>query len=453
MNLFTRLILAILCGAAYAADFEPQGTRGWLTVPAICGLLMLLRGLNAHRARAFGFVWGMAAYGIGLSWFWLLFHWLAIGLFAILALFIALFAWMQNRAENKAITGWKWILFTAVNWSACEFIRSELFPLKFPWMTAGLAIGPSALLSWIGVYGVGFFLVIAAALISTWRSRNILAGVLVMIVLLLSRYSIPIAVDESRSIHAAAVQNEAVTLAEYLKQSQNLPAGQQHIVWPEYSLSYDVRNNKQEMKLLQEFCEKEKVTLTVGATTPAPNRKAPYNTALTMDGTGVLGMHHKVHPVHFFNDGTPGPTSAAIQTSNGKIGTPICFDCDYEGVVRQMTADGAEYFLVPSMDVSSWGERQHRQHSALFRIRACENGRWMLVAASSGVSQLIDPHGVVHTSIEPLTVGELTGVLNRESHLTFYTRAGWMIPWIVLSLSIIFWIALLLPTRKQSQTA
>ena len=126
------------------------------------------------------------------------------------------------------------------------------------------------------------------------------------------------------------------------------------------------------------------------------------NIALTLDPGGTRGEHTKVHTVHFFDDGTPGNTALPVETAHGKIGTPVCFDCDYEGVVRRMTAAGAEMFIVPIMDAESWTARQHDQHAELFRIRACENGRWMFVCATSGVSQVIDPHGSVHARLPTL---------------------------------------------------
>jgi hypothetical protein len=68
---------------------------------------------------------------------------------------------MQSRASSRGVTGWQFAIFTALNWCGWEFIRAELFPLKFPWMTAGLAMGPNALLPWIGVYGVGLFVILS----------------------------------------------------------------------------------------------------------------------------------------------------------------------------------------------------------------------------------------------------------------------------------------------------
>ena len=250
------------------------------------------------------------------------------------------------------------------------------------------------------------------------------------------------------SVKIAGLQLENVSLNEYLAGTRQLPAGIQQVVWPEYSVPYDLRVNKRDWDLVQSLCKERGVTLTLG-TQSRPDEKSWRNIALTVDQRGVRGEHTKVHAVHFFDDGVPGTTALPVLTNHGKIGTPVCFDCDYEGVVREMTAAGAEMFAIPIMDAESWTARQHDQHAELFRIRACENGRWMFVCATSGVSQLIDPNGQVHARLAALEQGALSGVMKRESALTFYTRFGWLTPWGVLAIAAACWVILILPRRRE----
>jgi apolipoprotein N-acyltransferase len=109
--------------------------------------------------------------------------------------------------------------------------------------------------------------------------------------------------------------------------------------------------------------------------------------------------------------------------------------------------------MVPSMDAARWGVWQRLQHAELFRIRAAENARWMLVASSSGITQIIDPNGHVHASLPPLKDGVLTGVLQRSTKQTFYTRFGWLAPWFMLGAAVVWWIALLLPGAAAKKKA
>jgi apolipoprotein N-acyltransferase len=243
---------------------------------------------------------------------------------------------------------------------------------------------------------------------------------------------------------------ENVSLDGYLNATRRLPTSIRHVVWPEYAVPFDLRANKRDWELVQTLCRERDITLTLGTQDRPGGGEVWRNIALTLDPTGVLGEHTKVHPVHFFDDGTPGTTALPVQTRHGKVGTPICFDCDYAGVVRRMTAAGAEVFVVPTMDAESWSARQHDQHAELFRIRACENGRWFFVVATSGVSQIIDPDGHVHARLAALEQGTISGILKRETKLTFFTRFGWLTPWCVLAMAVVWWIILLLPQREKN---
>jgi apolipoprotein N-acyltransferase len=249
------------------------------------------------------------------------------------------------------------------------------------------------------------------------------------------------------NVLVAGLQYENVSLKHYLHVTRNLPPDIQHVVWPEYAVPYDVRANNRDWAALQELCRDRGITLTLGTQTRPKGAAEWFNTALTLDATGVLGEHYKMHAVHFFDDGTPGTTALPVKTAHGIIGTPICFDCDYEGIVRSMTAAGAEVFIVPMMDAESWSKWQHDQHAELFRIRACENARWFFICGTSGVSQAIDPFGHVHAKMPAMEQGVLTAELRRESRITFYTRWGWLTPWCLLGIAAVCWIALLLPRR------
>jgi apolipoprotein N-acyltransferase len=47
----------------------------------------------------------------------------------------------------------------------------------------------------------------------------------------------------------------------------------------------------------------------------------------------------------------------------------------------------------PTSDDQHWGRSQHLHHELLLRLRAVENDRWILRSASSGRTEVIDPHG------------------------------------------------------------
>lgn len=452
-SLPVRCGIAVLSGVAYALAFPPLGWC-WLVVPGIAGLLVALRGLRGGAARRLGFLHGMVVYGVGLPWLCILFGAVAVGLWGVLAAFTAAFAWMQCRAKDRGLAGGKLAAFTVVNWCGWEFIRAELFPLKFPWMTPGLALGPNMLVSWIGVYGVSSLVVLVAVFLVWRRWKLAVLNLLLLAAMVEFRGALPEpAADDPRAIRMAGLQFESVSIDHFHDTTRRLPPGIQHVVWPEYAVPYDVRASRRDWAALQGLCKERGIALTLGTQTRSQDGSGWHNTALTLDATGVLGEHHKVHTVHFFDDGIPGKTALPVQTSMAKAGSIICFDGDYEGIVRRMTAAGAEVFLVPLMDAESWSAWQHDQHAELFRIRACENARWLFVCSTSGVSQVIDAKGAVHAKLGAMEQGVFTGAVRRETRLSIYTRFGWLTPWCMLSAAAVCWIALLLPPRAAKDAA
>lgn len=446
-----RCALSVISGAVFAAAFPGVGLR-WSVIPGLLGLLIALDGQKGTRARTIGFLHGMTVFGLGLTWMMEIFGTMAIVLWAVLAAFTALFAEFQSRAATRGVTGWKWVVFTALNGSALEFIRAELFPLKFPWMTTGLALGPNYLLPWVGVYGAGFIVLLATAclMMRKWKTAAGIFSVVAACVYLIPRLPMPEEID-SNAVRVAGLQLEGVSLTDYLTGTKNMPDDVELVVWPECSVPYDIRKDKRDWELVRNLCRERKMTLVFGSKAVLVPETRWRNIALTVDASGVLGEHTKVHPVHFFDDGIAGKTTLPVQTEQGKIGTPICFDCDYEGVIRGMTAAGAELIVAPTMDAEKWTARQHDQHAELFRIRACENGRWIFAVATSGVSQIIDSHGHVHTRLDALKQGLISGMMQREVVFTAYTRIGWLTPWCVLGAAIICWLGLLFGKPRAGQ--
>jgi apolipoprotein N-acyltransferase len=447
-----RCTVALVSGAVYAMAYPPVSGSEWMVIPGIAGLLISLQGQVGTRVRTLGFIHGLVAYGVSLSWLFQIFGGVSVVLWFVLAAFTALFAEFQSRAQTRGINGWKLVVFTSLNWCGWEFIRSELFPLKFPWMTAGLAIGPNRLLPWVGVYGVSAVVICGVALLVA-RSR---AVILIPLVALLAGFGLMSPVSnpnpaDPMAVKVGGLQFENVSLTDFLNETRKLPTDLKQVVWPEYAVPYDLQANKRDWKLVRDLCKKRDITLTLGTQSRPATGDTWRNIALTLDPNGVLGTHTKVHTVHLFDDGLAGSTADPVQTSHGKIGTPICFDCDYEGIVRRMTSGGAEMFIVPMMDAEKWTARQHDQHAELFRIRACENGRWMFVCGTSGVSQIIDPNGVVHAQLGALKAGPLTGIMRRETKLTPYTKLGWLTPWVILGMAGIAWTYLLCPVSMRSR--
>lgn len=446
--LILRLLLSIGSAVLAILVFPPIGWSAFAVV-AWVPLLFALRGAEPAHGFYFGLLHGGIFYGVTMAWLAKVFvgaQQMVVPLVLIMALFTAFFARGYAVAQRRYGPGWAAALFASCWWLALEFYRSEIFYLKFPWMTPGVGLGPTWISPLIGVSGASFLLILAAALVGQ-KKRHSLTGAVLMAVLLgsavwQSTRDVPLGSDP---VKITAVQSEVADIDNYIELSK-LASGEQPadvILWPEYALPFELRKDVRASRKLFQFAETMGAYVVLGTHSAAPD-EGWRNTAMTVDARGFVGEHYKNHTVHFFDDGVPGTESKAVATAHGKVGTPICFDCDYQDVIRRMTADGAEFFAIPSMDAIHWGEQEHYQHAELFRHRAAENGRWLAVAATSGVTQILDPNGKRVKSIPIIEEGALSGEIGRVTELTLYTRIGWLFPWVVMVAGALWMIVLFL---------
>ncbi|WP_449067352.1 apolipoprotein N-acyltransferase [Prosthecobacter sp.] len=431
------MLLLTVSAAAYPLAFPPLG---WVPLAplSVMVLMALLRGRTPRGAFCLGMAWGMLAFGTGLSWMWLLFGPLSPALWAVLAFFPALFGGLVAQAERRGLSGGWQALFMALAWTGTEFVRCELMPLRFPWLHLGLGLEPWPLVSWIGVYGLGF---VAAWVVAALATRRLQLAALLMGGALLA-WLMEVRWVKEPELAVTTIQAETAPLKTYLELSRKAPVGTRLIVWPEYAVSKDVRLSAAgELTAIQDLATSAGALIVFGTQTRKGGAKW-QNTALTVTDGRIVGEHGKNHTVHLFDDGERGPAAAAFDITlgdgrtrppfHGKMATPICFDCDFHDVVRRMVLDGAQFLAVPSMDAASWSARQHIQHAQLFRVRAAENRRCMVVAASSGVSQIIDQSGRATASLDAMRQGILNGHISPSTNLTLFTRWGWLTPWMAL---------------------
>ena len=438
-------------GWVYAQAFYPVQIRLMIIV-GLVGFLGCLRGLSGEEARRAGFLFGLVLMAFGCAWLKNIFGWVFLVLCAVQALFFGLFGWGHAIIYRQVWSRWRKTLAIAALWTGVEFVRAEHFWLDFPWMTPGHGLGvmqvlTQPLLSVVGVYGVGFVAVLLALILRGYvrvikfshaseavqsSSYLILVGGLALVLMQWMEGEGDQWVRSQRSVREiafAAVQAEHGSFPDFVATTKALTEPHDLILWPEEALPYDVARSKHDWPLLLDLAKQKNCVIVTG-TQQQGQGKAWWNTALTIDPSGELGRHYKIHTVHLFDDGTPGTEAKPVQTKLGKIGTPICFDCDHQDVVRRITANGADFFAVPSMDPIPWGPVQRQMHSELFRIRAAENGRAMVVCATSGVTQAIDPWGNNRTApLATMTPGVLEGSLPVLTEFTFFTRFGWLFPW------------------------
>ena len=124
------------------------------------------------------------------------------------------------------------------------------------------------------------------------------------------------------------------------------------------------------------------------------------------------------------DDFAAGEDSALIDTPYGKIGGLICFDSIYERSTLDSVRDGAEILVLPTNDSWFTDSAAVYMHSAQARLRAIESGRWIVRAADTGISSVIDPRGASHEQLAPLVEGVSIYTAYMSNTRTVYSYIG-----------------------------
>jgi len=381
---------------------------GWLLLPCAYALIALShapsRRLVFYPMLAVGFLF----YAPQLGFFWGIFGPPAVLLWLVLAFWIGLFGLLLRLVRLRFGHGWMLALAPFL-WTGLEYFRSELYYLRFGWLTFGMAgFGPG--LATPGVYGWGFALLAAAAALHGLRKGKAAAGLaLVSLGLLAGRIGGGAAAppDESAGgVPVAGIQLEFPTdeqvLAGLAKARAKFPAAQLFML-SEYTFQ------SPPPQAVRDWCAANQVYLVVGGKEPL-GRTNFYNMAYVIGTNGVI-VHQQAKsvPIQFFQDGRPAPERKVWDSPWGKLGVLTCYDLSYTRVVDDFVRQGAVALLNPAMDAVEWGAHEHRLHARVTPVRAAEYGIPIFRVASSGLSQLVAPNGRVLASAPFPGQGEVIG--------------------------------------------
>jgi apolipoprotein N-acyltransferase len=121
-----------------------------------------------------------------------------------------------------------------------------------------------------------------------------------------------------------------------------------------------------------------------------------------------------------------------------KVGPFICYEAIFPDFVRGFATRGAD--LLVNVTNDGWYGRTSApyQHLAMARFRAVENGRYLVRAANTGITAVVDTRGRVlaRTSLFERTV--LVREVPLVTGTTFYARHGDVFAWACLGATVAF---------------
>jgi apolipoprotein N-acyltransferase len=249
------------------------------------------------------------------------------------------------------------------------------------------------------------------------------------------------------------------------------------VIWPEFSVPlcfgcpYGIY--REFKNRLYRFVQETRCTLLLGTNEKAETdgETKYYNTSLLLKPDLSENQYHKIHLVpfgeytpykkifafisrvtHAIGDITPGEQYVLHDYRGNKFGTPICYEIIFPDLVRRFTKNGAHFLVTITND--GWYGRSSApyQHFAIAVLRAVENRRYLLRAATTGISGIVDPYGRVLSKSELMTQTFLYDTITPLDKKTLYTKYGDVLPYASLTLTVFFLILAVIKRRNEKQS-
>ncbi|MDK9686024.1 MULTISPECIES: apolipoprotein N-acyltransferase [unclassified Halomonas] len=473
-TLTLQLLAALVAGGFTTLTASPFEL--WWLGPVAMGLLYVgLHTLTPRQAALKGWLYGVALFASGTSWVYVSIHDygytgvpLAVFLTAlfvgVLALFFAGTFWLYRR-----FIGPRWALLTfAGAWVLGEVLRTYLFT-GFPWLLVGSSYVDSPLASWAPVGGV-YLLSLLVVLTGTlgvevlrrqWWAALPLAAIWLAPLALPHQWTTPV----SEPTRVALLQGNLPQLLKWTPEGQRTAANTYSeltrdvadeadlILWPETALPMIDSQARPVLERVQANLPVDTALLTGIVQLDEDDRY--FNSVI---GVGnVEGSYQKEHLVPFgeylplesllrgainffdlpmssFTKGAADQTP--MQAAGVAIGNAICYEIIYPELVAQRAADSGVIVTV-SNDTWFGASIGPHQHLQMARLRALENGRYVVRATSNGITAIIDPRGNVVDRAPQFETTYLTGEFYAMEGLTPFTRLGSLPVWLLAGLLLL----------------
>ena len=477
-GLAVALAAAALSGLLQVLVF-PRFSWDWLAPVCLVPLLLVLRGLAWPQRLAVGWLSGAVFWaGVGYWIYPVMRDYAGIAPPVASLLYVAFFLAMAIQpaafaALAGALLGSPWAVpAVAALWVALEGSYQHFF---FTWLQLGNAAVDFPLphvlrlAPWAGIYGPSLVFAaanVALAVAALQRSaRPLLALVPLAGLVLLPALPAPgpqreVARLVQPNVHPDLIkagwlaENGTAHLAKMLEMSRARSAGASPtlLVWPEYPVSAYYFDDAASKAFLERVARESGAAFIFNTISfEDGDRARPQNSSVTLDRNGRrLSSYSKMHlvpfgefvpwPFHLFVEKItmqagmfrPG-NQISVATVDGRgIGTFICYESVFANSIRKFTRQGAELLVNISND--SWYARSaaRDQHLLVARMRAVENGRWILRATNDGVTTSIDPGGRVAAALPSYVPDTLDAGFDYRSELTGFVRYGEWLWWICL---------------------
>jgi apolipoprotein N-acyltransferase len=470
---------------------------------------MKLLPAGSGQGFLLGYVCGLLWYAGTCYWIYNVMHQYggvntpaAVGILILFCLYLALyhgaFGLVISLLAGQSAFSRRALLLSPIVWVGVELARTRI--TGFPWDLLGIAqvdnIPMARIATVTGVYGLSFEIMVvnaavaAAFLLGREKRRALLAAAVGAAIVLQSGRLVsppPVPTDHSARL---VQQNVPIlegaewtkeyfdqTLRELTEISLNPPASErQHadlIVWPESPAPF-YTSDPIFRSAVSNMARQEQTWVLTGALGIRNASQTPeqatqlYNSGVLVSPSGEwVARYDKIHLVPFgeyvpfkrlfsfaggltqqVGDFSSGVSRAPLEADGSKLGVFICYESIFPDEVRQSAAEGAQVFVNISNDGWYGDSGAYAQHLKQARMRAVENGRWLLRDTNTGVTASIDPYGRVVASVPRKTRTVLVAPYALSNVTTFYTRHGDWFAYVCAIISVGALVMRLLFRRK-----
>jgi apolipoprotein N-acyltransferase len=134
-----------------------------------------------------------------------------------------------------------------------------------------------------------------------------------------------------------------------------------------------------------------------------------------------------------------------LLSANGHaVSVAICYEVVYPALVRQFVVEGSELLATITNDAWFGETSAPYQHFEQASMRAIENGRYLVRAANTGISGIVDPYGRVLQRTDIFQPAVSIGDARFLTTTTFFTRHGELAAYLAVVLTL---VSVMLPSR------
>jgi len=480
-----RTLLSITSGILFALAF-PNVAAGWLIFIALVPLFVsIANARNGWEAFFLGWTSQATAWLLMVPWVVrVMSHYGGLPYATGVAIFVAMcvllglyggaFAAIVKRIDPRDHFS-RWLL-VPLAWAAIEYARTYLLT-GFPWnLIAASIVDYTPLVQFdrfAGPYALGVLILLPSTLISWWIvarpqgiARVIVTASVVIVCFVwwatgLVASKLVAQPETGKTATAALLQpnisqemrwddRSLVTIFDRMMDmttaalARNVPV----VIWPESTVPLAYARTSFFRDAVEGISRQHHADIILGSVAEDPTQDKMWNAAFLVSNGVTIGHYDKIRLVpfgeyvplrkmlffahklvHAVGEFEFGTKDIPLQ-GRFRYGPAICYEIVFPQIGRMQVVHGADVLVTITNDAWYDGTSAPRQHLNQARLRAVENDRYLLRAATTGISAFVDPTGRIIEELPMNRQGIIYATFETRTSETPYARMGDWFAWV-----------------------